>query len=216
MKRTIEKPLNMFQKKLILSICSAIFFFVLSAQPIISSFSPALGPVGTSVTINGSNFSTTPTNNIVFFGAVKANVSAATASSLTVTVPVGATYQPITVTVNGLTGYSAKPFVVTFPDGILTKSSFFASYTLDDVTNIETEEIAGGDFDGDGKNDIAVVDRLNNTLSIYKNTSTLSSVSFNQEINYTTGIQPVSLATGDFYGDGKLDIAVTNQNDNTV
>ena len=50
------------------------------AQPSITSFSPVSGPVGANVTISGSNFSTTPGNNIVFFGAVRANVTAATAT----------------------------------------------------------------------------------------------------------------------------------------
>ncbi len=79
-------------------------------QPTISSFSPASGPVGTTVTIAGSNFSTTPSNNIVFFGGVRATVTNATSTSLSVTVPMGATYQPISVTVNNLIGYSARPF----------------------------------------------------------------------------------------------------------
>ena len=79
--------------------------------PSITSFSPVSGPVGTTVTITGINFSTTASNNIVFFGAVKATVSAASAASLTVKVPAGATYKPITVTVNQLTGYSLKPFL---------------------------------------------------------------------------------------------------------
>lgn len=57
------------------------------AQPTIAGFSPESGPVGTSVTISGTNFNTTPAQDIVFFGATRANVSAATATSLTVTVP---------------------------------------------------------------------------------------------------------------------------------
>ncbi|MEP1779247.1 LamG-like jellyroll fold domain-containing protein, partial [Reichenbachiella sp.] len=70
--------------------------------PTISSFSPANGPIGTEVTITGTNFDATPANNIVFFGAAKAAVTAATSTSLTVTVPAGATYEPITVLVDGL------------------------------------------------------------------------------------------------------------------
>jgi hypothetical protein len=96
----------------------AILFFGIIAQvfsqPVVTSFNPASGPAGTTVTITGSNFSTTAASNSVYFGAVKATVTAATSTTLTVTVPVGATYKPITVTAGGLTGYSAKPFTVTF------------------------------------------------------------------------------------------------------
>src|SRR5206468_10312560 len=37
--------------------------------PSITSFTPAQGPIGTSVTINGIGFDQTPSNNIVYFGA---------------------------------------------------------------------------------------------------------------------------------------------------
>ncbi len=56
-------------------------------QPAITSFTPANGAVGTTVTLTGTNFNATAANNIVFFGATKATVSAATATSLTVAVP---------------------------------------------------------------------------------------------------------------------------------
>lgn len=93
--------------------------------PTISSFTPASGPVGTTVTINGTNFSTTLANNIVFFGATKATVLTATAIKLTVTVPVGATYQPFTVMVGGLTSYSSKPFDITFTSGVIINLNSF-------------------------------------------------------------------------------------------
>ena len=74
----------------------------LLAQPTISSFSPSSGPIGTTVTITGTNFSANPANNIVYFGAVRAAVSTASATSLIVTVPTGSTYQPVSVTTNNL------------------------------------------------------------------------------------------------------------------
>lgn len=205
-----------YRKNLILLTLAILTSFIVSAQPAISSFSPQSGPTGTTVIITGSNFNATPANNIVFFGAVKATVNSATSTTLSVTVPAGATYAPITVTVNGLTGYSAKPFNVTFSSGILTTNSFGYSGNLDSVTNIETNDIATGDFNVDGLVDIAVVDQLNNQLSVYTNTSAAGAISFGQAINFTTGIQPVGIASGDLNGDGKTDLVVTNKNDNTV
>src|SRR6188474_809576 len=64
----------------------------LYSQPVINSFSPASGPVGTTVTITGSNFNTTASRNIVYFGATRAVVSNSTLTSLAVTVPAGSTY----------------------------------------------------------------------------------------------------------------------------
>ena len=49
-----------------------------ASPPHVSSFSPASGPIGTSVTITGTNFNPTVSNNIVFFGAVKAAVTKST------------------------------------------------------------------------------------------------------------------------------------------
>src|ERR1700761_4908728 len=98
-------------------LCAVLFFpLLIFAQPSISSVSPLSGPVGTTVTINGTNFNTTPSANIVRFGTVTAPVTSASTTSLTVTVPTGTSYQPITVTTGGLTAYSYKPFSVTFND----------------------------------------------------------------------------------------------------
>src|SRR3954469_1582623 len=88
---------------------------VSAQKPVISSFSPIRGNVGSVVVISGTNFSPVAANNIVFFGDVKATVTNASVTSLSVVVPAGATFKPISVTVNSLTAYSLNPFIVTFP-----------------------------------------------------------------------------------------------------
>src|SRR5687768_15168145 len=55
----------------------------LFSQPVISSFTPGSGPVGSTVIISGSNFNATASLNIVYFGATKAIVNNATLNSLT-------------------------------------------------------------------------------------------------------------------------------------
>jgi len=69
----------------------------------ILGFSPTQGGAGTTVTIQGQNFSATPTANTVKFNGTTATVTAATANSLTTTVPAGATTGPISVTVGTVT-----------------------------------------------------------------------------------------------------------------
>jgi hypothetical protein len=83
-----------------------------SATPIITSFTPNSGPVGTSVTITGTNFSTTQSNNLVKFNGTTAVVTASTATSITTAVPAGATTGKITVTVAGNTATSATDFTI--------------------------------------------------------------------------------------------------------
>src|SRR5690349_6622427 len=94
----------------------------------ISNITPNSGPVGTSITITGTNFNTTPANNIVIFGATAATVTAANATQLTVTVPTGATYAPITVldVTTGLLAYSTINFTPTFSPnkGSITSGDF--------------------------------------------------------------------------------------------
>ncbi|HXB96256.1 MAG TPA: IPT/TIG domain-containing protein [Puia sp.] len=77
-----------------LTFCLILLSIVCQAQPRISQFAPTAGAVGTIVTISGSGFSANASADIVYFGATRATVSAASANSLTVTVPAGATYQP--------------------------------------------------------------------------------------------------------------------------
>src|SRR4051812_4880359 len=60
---------------------------------------PQRGEVGATVTIEGTGFSTTPASNTVKFNGTTATVSAASATSLTVKVPTGATTGSVTVTV---------------------------------------------------------------------------------------------------------------------
>ncbi|NDC41831.1 MAG: VCBS repeat-containing protein, partial [Chitinophagia bacterium] len=84
-------------------------------------------------------------------------------------------------------------------------------------------QLANGDFDGDGKQDIAVVGhQLSVTpvfhgLILFKNNSTTGSIGFGSSVNYTTGLdQPRTLSVGDLDGDTKLDIAVANNAGNNV
>src|SRR5262249_13039962 len=107
--------------------------FTVTPPPVITSFSPSSGPAGSSVTITGTGFNAGIGSNVVYLGGVKATVTAATATSITVTVPTGTAWQPITVTSNNLTAYSALPFVVTFSGATsfnakaFSPSSIFAS-----------------------------------------------------------------------------------------
>jgi gliding motility-associated-like protein len=86
---------------------------VSTPAPTILSFNPISGPIGTTVTITGTNFSTTPANNTVRVNGTTAVVSASTTTSLTTSVPTGATTGKISVTVAGNTATSTNDFTVT-------------------------------------------------------------------------------------------------------
>ena len=168
-------------KKIILSFVLTFISLsnITNAQPAITSFAPTSGIIGTTVTITGTNFNTTPANNIVFFGATQATVSAANATSLTVTVPIGATYQYISVTdiSLNLTAYSLQPFLVTFSCG-----TFSFAPKVDFATTSGPVSVTIGDLDGDGKPDLAVMN-WPNTVSIFRNTSVSGTVSLAPKVD---------------------------------
>jgi hypothetical protein len=73
--------------------------------------------------------------------------------------------------------------------------------------------IAVGDFDGDGKLDLAVTNLTDDTVSVLLGNG--DGTFQTQQVN-TTGAAPMAVAVGDFNGDGKLDLAVANSTDNTI
>ena len=196
-----------------------IFTLHIAAQPIINSFLPTSGAVGTAVTITGANFTPSLSGNIVYIGGIRANVTAASTTSITVTVPAGGMAVPVTVTTNNLTAYSRLPFTITFTGAapVFTPGSFSYAGRIDSVASgIETTMYTFGDIDGDGKLDGITVDRLNNSLSIYRNTTAGGVLSFAENVSTPTSTSPRSVSCGDVDGDGKQDILVSNLTANTV
>jgi phosphatidylserine decarboxylase len=108
----------MFRIRQLFIIANFLVSFALSGcggeekTPIITNFSPASGPVGTTVTIVGDHFSINPTLNIVTFNGSAAIVTSSTETEIITTVPAGATTGPIAIT-HSLTGTSTTNFVVT-------------------------------------------------------------------------------------------------------
>ena len=196
-------------------------FIKLTAQPIINSFAPINGAAGTTVIISGTGFNSINTNNIVCFGAVKANITAASNNSLTVTVPVSASLAPITVlnTVTGLTASSAQFFYPTFAPNTGNITSGDMAAKVDFVTGNNPYAEAIGDLDGDGKPDIVIVNFSSNTISVLQNRSVSGVINVNSfvpKIDFNAGSNPYAVAIGDLDGDGKPDIVVANYSSNTV
>ncbi len=189
--------------------------FITVPPPVISSFSPASGPVGSVITIYGNNFSTTPSQNIVYIGRIKATVNSASGTQLSVTVPAAGSYHPISVTVNKHTAYSRLPFVVTFP-----VTCNFTDYTFSNEVSFnvsrEISDFTTVDLNNDGKTDIAAA--FSNGLVVMKNISTATQSRFDTSILMTISpqAQVTDICVADFDGDNKPDIAVTNRYTSSV
>ncbi|GAA1722452.1 hypothetical protein GCM10009765_82990 [Fodinicola feengrottensis] len=78
----------------------------------VSDVSPTRGGAGTTVTISGAGFDPDAALDAVSFGHTRAQVTAATATALTVTVPETAGSGPVTVAAGGRSAPSPAPFLV--------------------------------------------------------------------------------------------------------
>ncbi len=193
-----KKPMLLFALAMLLSVWCM-------AQPVITSVSPGTGNAGNAVTITGSGFGTTAATNVVRFGATRAVVSSATATSLVVNVPAGASYDRPSVTnlTTGLTGTGNTYFTPTYDNSV------YASKLIGVAAKVAVTGgghwLAASDLDGDGKPDLIAA--TGGSISIRRNTSTsgtLDATSFAASQVYTGGGNFVVAV--DLDRDGKTDV----------
>jgi hypothetical protein len=186
----------------------------LNAQISISGLSALSANPGDAITIAGSGFGNSISSNAVFFGGVKAVVTNATTSSLTVTVPSGVTYGPVSV-INLTSQTQAISTVFFTPVFTPSKGSV---WTLNDFDPLVAPGAINGlfleyfDVDGDGKVDILESQTNPGGFRIKRNVSvpgTLNTSSFSNGTLITIGQTYLeSVTKADMNNDGKLDVIV--------
>ena len=146
-------------------------------------FTPKMGLEGTTVTIYGTGFSTTPSGNAVTFNGTTAVVSSSNATEIVTTVPAGATTGLISVTTAAGSDSSDVPFVVG------TNAPIITSFTPNIGTVGTAVTITGQNFEATAHSNRA---RFNGTLAAIT-AATTTSISTSVPSNATSG--RISVAT---------------------
>lgn len=173
--------------------------------PTIISFTPASGAVGASVTITGTNFSTTVASNTVRFNGTVATVTASTTTSITTSVPSGSTTGKITVEVGGLTATSATDFVVVTPG-----TPVITNFTPSNGPVGTSVTIAGTNFSATAANNAV---KFNGTVAVVT-ASTTTSITTSVPAGATTG--KITVEVGGLTGSSSTDFQVSAANTPTI
>jgi YD repeat-containing protein len=112
-------------------------------QAAIINFSPASGSVGATVTIYGTGFSATASQNTVTFNGTAASVAQSSTTHIVASVPSGATTGPIAVTSPVGSATSSASFIVGSSPGVPSISGFTPTIG----TSGTTVAINGANFD---------------------------------------------------------------------
>jgi gliding motility-associated-like protein len=219
----MKPPIHIRNNRISRAIVSCFFLAILFSQkafgqPTISSISPTNAAVGATLTITGTSFDASPANNAVFFGPVKATVTAATVTSLTVTVPSGAAYGQINVinVTTGLSAISSQFFTPVFSPnkpGLIT-ADITVQGSITGSTPGYLKSIGASDLDNDGKPDLVITGGNPGDARAYirKNTSTTTSLAFGSSITVTVngGLSGPGnqISFGDLNGDSRPDIVL--------
>jgi hypothetical protein len=164
---------------------------------------------------------------------LNATTTGATTPSFVATVDFPTAVQPTSVAIGDLNGDGKPDLAVaggmsttvsvllnTTTTGATTPSFAakvdFTTGAFPDTTGLLSDGVAIGDFNGDGKPDLAGANT--GGVSVLANTTGTGATipTFAAKVDYTTGSTPSSVAIGDFNSDGKLDLALTSDQAATV
>jgi len=206
-----------------LYLLSVITFSLCQDAPFIESIDPAFGEFGSTIIINGSNFSPNDVDNTVFFGGLEADILNATENELMVSVPYGANYSPISVYTNGLYASSSQRFNVIFDAAEELTVSHISNQLDNPYLGAKYYDIKIADMNGDEIPEI-VTSEAGSGSSAYLAIFTTSfddegmiSIDDRLEINFGTGVYSAAhdIALGDLNGDGLLDVVASEYGDIT-
>jgi hypothetical protein len=173
-------------------------------QPL-APMTAAPGASGSTLTLNGTGF--VAGSSVLWNGSSRATTfispTQLQAAILSTDVATAGTAQ-VAITNPAPGGGTSNPqaFQITNP----TSTIWLGQNTLSVGTDPRGVVVA--DFNGDGKPDMAVVDRVSNSISVLLGNG---DGTFAPAATYATGADCIAIAVGDFNGDGKLDLITANR-----
>lgn len=81
---------------------------------------------------------------------------------------------------------------------------------------VSPTDLVGADFDGDGRDDLAVTNSQADTVTLLRNLFDGESVLLGQAVSEPVGAEPSGVAVTDADGDGDPDLVVANRGDETI
>jgi hypothetical protein len=172
-------------------------------QPLVPD-ATAPGGAGFTLTVNGTGF---VSGSVVNWNGGARATTFVSSSELTAAILASDIGKPTTASVT---------VVSPSPGGGASNIAFFSvTHPTSSVTLVRVDYggvtgpwgVSTGDFNGDGKLDLAVANSGGSTVSILLGNG---DGTFQPAVGYTVGSQPVNISIADFNGDGKQDLAVAN------
>ena len=196
------------------------FMTAITVPPTITSFSPTKAVPGSNILITGTGFNPTLSQNTVWIGASKATISAATTTSITARVPIGATTDYIRVLNSGTqqSVQSNQFFVSSYSPSKDSIQSAEIAQKVDLTTLGGPEDIRVSDLDGDGMPDIVVANYTAGSISVFRNISGIGNINVANFVrkDFISGTGATFISVADLDNDGKQDVIVANQGENTL
>ncbi len=198
-----------------------------------SQITPSSGIVGSTVTINGTNF--TGVTAVRFFNNVTASFTVVNDTTITATVPNGAATGPITLSKAGCNDLQTQSFTVTVlcPAVAAINPTSGGIGTAVTITGANFTGVSSVNFANNITAGFTVVNSTTITTTVPASAvsgpitlskpgcndaqsvafvitvSGCTTASFASAVNYATGSEPLGVAIADFNSDGKPDIATS-------
>ena len=205
----------LFRKELItlLLLCWSSF----SWSQVITSISPKLGPVGTSVTINGYDFAGNKDRTSVMIGGKLAQVVSTSSTQVVFTVPQGcSSIEEISLHLSYFDiWYTARWGANALPWFTVTSSPNSPFNYTEHVTAVVSncDAFTTGDFNNDGKTDIVVFSWDTDRLYVFFGNG---NGEFTYRDSYPSGGFVSGIKAVDLNADGLLDIVTVDHDDGNI